>query len=130
MSEGTKWYNCPVFCGQEPGFMGGAFDDEDTHKERTVQARKLAGNPIDKSDADFSIYFHGELEYMIGFDIVSFIDGTFPKIKYGDKIKSITYTPDGKKHDTIVYVGEYKSGSPWSGDKLYCIVLLASETPD
>tara|TARA_Y100000310_G_scaffold324799_1_gene387137 strand:+ start:266 stop:766 length:501 start_codon:yes stop_codon:yes gene_type:complete len=143
MSKETKWYNCPVFCGQAPGFMAGIFDTEDEFNERNTQANELVdsgqatGKPIDKNTDHFSIYFHGELEYMIGFDIVSFIDGTFPEIKYGDKIKSITYTPDGEKHNTIVYVGKYTSNSPWShekteylNEKLYCLVLLASEKPD
>ena len=114
--------NTPVFCGQEPSFMGGSFDDEETYKERTTQAQRLSGNPVNKNKEFFSIYFHGELENMMGFDIVSFIDGTFPVIKDGDRVKCIAITPDDEKHDAITYVGKRVYDN-----LLYCLVLLASE---
>jgi hypothetical protein len=113
----------PIFCGQEPSFMGGALDTEEQHSDRTQQAQKLSGNPINKNKESFTIYFHGELESMMGFDIVSFVDGTFPKIKFGDRVKCIAITPDGKKHKAVTYVGHYKTDK----HRLYCLVLLKSE---
>ena len=30
----------PVFCGQEPSFMGGAFDTEEEHNKRTTNQKR------------------------------------------------------------------------------------------
>ena len=126
--------NKPVFCGQEPAFMAGAFETEEENLSRNAQAIRLSGNPIDDNKSTKSIYFDGELEMMIGFDIVSFIGGTLPKLVYGDKIECITITPDDKKHDAIIYVGRYTSSSPWVTGKHpirhYCLIRLASDELD
>ena len=114
--------NIPVFCGQEPSFMGGMFDDPTEYYHRTRQAQRLTGNPINNNDDHFAIYFHGELEDMMGFDIVSFVDGIMPKIKYGDRIKCIAITPDDIKHTSIIYVGRYKHDK-----KLYCLIKLEND---
>lgn len=120
--------NKPVFCGQEPSFMGGAFDNEKTHDKNTTQAQALTVDPVNKNKDFFPCYFHGKLEDMMGFDIVSLVDGVLPKIKFGDKIKCIAITPDNKKHDAIMYVGERKWW--WTEEQLYCLIMLKTEKMD
>ena len=134
----------PVFCGQEPSFMFGLFDDEEQRAEDVAQAIRLAGNPINKNKKVFEVYFDGEIEEMIGFDVVCPIDGVVPKLKYGDKIECIAITPDDKEHDAIMYVGrrtlDYSNGRKilergkmiplhqsmeWSD--IYCVVRLSSD---
>ena len=112
----------PVFCGQEPSFMLGIFDTEEEHSEKTSQAQRLGNNPINKNDEFFEIYFHGELEGMVGFDVVCFVDGTMPEINYGDAIECITITPDDKKHDAIIHVGRRKSTK-----QLFCLVRTPND---
>ena len=93
----------PIFCGQEPSFMGGAFDSEEEYLSRTTQAQRLAGKPVNNN-------------------IVSFVDGIMPEVKYGDRIECFTVTPDDKKYDAVVHVGRYKSNK-----KLYCLIRLKSD---
>ena len=112
----------PIFCGQEPSFMGGAFDSEEEYLSRTTQAQRLAGKPVNNNEDHFPIYFDGELEMMIGFDIVSFVDGIMPEVKYGDRIECFAIAPDDKKYDAVVHVGRYKSNK-----KLYCLIRLKSD---
>ena len=45
----------PVFCGQEPSFMFGLFDDEEQRAEDVAQAIRLAGNPINKNKTVFEV---------------------------------------------------------------------------
>ena len=117
--------NKPVFCGQEPSFMGGLFDTKEEYNKRTTQAQKLAKNPINENEDFFEIYFDGKLEEMIGFDIVCFVDGVMPKIKAGDKIECIAITPDDKKHDAIIHV----SNKGRTND-LYCLVRLPDDNSE
>jgi hypothetical protein len=99
--------------------MGGAFDTEEEHNKRTTQAQRLGKNPINENEDFFCIYFDGRLEEMIGFDIVCFIDGTMPKIKYGDIIDCTVITPDDKEHDAIIIVCKSKMRK-----ELFCLVRL------
>tara|TARA_R100000808_G_scaffold23964_1_gene54051 strand:- start:1643 stop:2092 length:450 start_codon:yes stop_codon:yes gene_type:complete len=134
----SKNIKTPVFCGQEPSFMFGLFDSEEERSDNTAQAQRLAGNPINKNKQGFEVYFDGEIEEMIGFDVVCHIDGVVPKLKYGDKIECIAITPDDKEHDAIMYVGRrresekkesrvyhYHQSMEWSD--IFCIVRLSSD---
>ena len=76
----------------EPSFMGGMFDDEETKQETHSVALKLHNkykdsNPaVNENENIWGIYFDGELEDIMGFDIVTLVAGTVPKLKIGDKI--------------------------------------------
>ena len=94
----------------EPSFMGGMFDDEETTNETHNFALELHekykdSNPAVNNNKDLrSVYFDGELEDLMGFDIVTHVAGEIPEIKDGDKIPMTAITLKGKEINAVMSV--------------------------
>ncbi|MAH43956.1 hypothetical protein CL614_09635 [archaeon] len=107
----------------EPHSMFGSNSNLDTIKSIS---KKLCENnvPINKNKY-FSCYFHGELEDIMGFDIVNHIGGELPIIKYGDMIAIKSVTMKGKIIDSMMVVGGYIDV-----DRLYALIFTEDEAKE
>lgn len=121
--------NKPVFCPQEPSFMAGAFNDEETEERVKSQAARLSkeidGNPNNLATNNLSCYLHGTIENLCQYDIPVLIDGTIPKIKYGNIVECLVYDKQDIVHDCFLVVGKRVL---FKGDSnLYCLIVLKEE---
>ncbi len=93
--------NIPVFCTESPTLLGGILNTPNEIKKIKAQAIKSRKNPklIHKID---SIYFHRDLEKILGYDIVNFIDGEIPYLEHESITPCLTITPDNKKIESAI----------------------------
>jgi len=90
----------------EPSFMGGMFDEDGNAQSYALKLHKKYkdSNPAINNNEFFSVYFDGELEELMGFDIVRHVAGEIPEIKDGDKIPMTAITLKGKEINAVMSV--------------------------
>lgn len=113
----------PVFCTSE--FSGWGFDYD---PDKDTQAKRLKANPVMLETGFFHIYFDAQLEDIMRYDLVSLVDGVFPKLICGDDIDCFAITPDNKWYKAVMYVGKYPDN--YYSDKQrkhYCLIRLHND---
>ena len=118
-----------ILTTSEASFMGGFFDDdkeyEHTHKRTAIIAEKHGnGEPPCNPNRSLSIYYDGELENEMGYDIPCLISGTVPELKNGDILPVNTVTLEDKKFDAVMLVGIYADRSP---EFLYALIMTIND---
>ena len=106
----------------EPSAFGGAFDDEETRKECASRTKIISdkyndGN-LPSNTNRMSVYYQGELEDVMGYDIPCLINGAMPELQYGDIIPVKAITLDDKSYDAVMLVGEYDRN-----EGLYALIM-------
>jgi len=83
----------------------------------------FTGNKPVNDNEFFSCYFSGELETLMGFDIVKHIGGEFPLINEGDiiPIHAILYEK-GEIVKAVMLVGKYNNT-----DRLYALIMTIND---
>ena len=123
----TPLKNKPVFCGQEPSFMGGAFnteEDEERVKSQAVRlSKEIDGNPVNLSNNVWNVFLHGKIENLCEYDIPVLIDGTVPDVQYGNIVECIVYDIKDRPLDCYIVVGKSITVS----NKLYCLIVLKDD---
>ena len=113
----------------EPMFMCGVLSSEEELKEAQEFAKSIFNNnkqnrnePINPNEF-FSCYFHGKLETMMGFDIVSHVGGNLPLINDGDiiPVDAVIYGKD-KVVDAVMLIGSYINM-----ERLYSLVMTIED---
>ena len=117
----------PVFAPQEPSFMGGAFNDEETDQKAKSQATKLCeeigGKPKSLLTKSASIYLHDTIQDLCEFDLPVFIDGIIPDFEFGDIVECLVYDVNDIVHDCFIVVGKCKLTT----SRLYSLVVLKED---
>jgi len=121
----------PQLTTTQPMFFGGAFasDEEQQEAEMFVESiyikNKQDGNEAVNPNEFFSCYFDGELEHMMGFDIVKQVGGELPQINDGDiiPVDAVVYGKD-EIVDAVMLVGIYKYMTP---KRLYALVMTIED---
>ena len=90
----------------EPSIMGGMFDEDGNAQSyaRKLYEKYKDSNPAVNNNEFFPVYFDGELEELMEFDIVKHVAGEIPEIKDGDKIPMTAITLKGKEIDAVMSV--------------------------
>ena len=92
----------------EPSAFGGAFDDEETRKECASRTKiifnKYNDGNLPSNTNRMSVYYQGELEDVMGYDIPCLINGAMPELQYGDIIPVKAITLDDKSYDAVMLV--------------------------
>lgn len=107
--------NKPVFCTEEPSFMGGAFEGDEVRS----QAIRLRKSPKVAHRID-SIYFDGTLENLLGYDIVNFIDGEIPHLLHGAVVPCSVITPSDAELDALIVARR-------KGERVECLIVLEED---
>ena len=106
----------------EPSAFGGAFDDEETRKECASRTKiifnKYNDGNLPSNTNRMSVYYQGELEDVMGYDIPCLINGAMPELQYGDIIPVKAITLDDKSYDSVMLVGEYDRN-----EGLYALIM-------
>jgi hypothetical protein len=68
-----KYFCRPVFTVSEPGFMGSSEARNHLFIKRMSGGRRMVIDPRDT--ARFTVYYHGELETLLGYDIPIWLSG-------------------------------------------------------
>ena len=106
----------------EPSAFGGAFDDEETRKECASSTKiifnKYNDGNLPSNTNRMSVYYQGELEDLMGYDIPCLINGAMPELQYGDIIPVKAITLDDKSYDAVMLVGEYDRN-----EGLYALIM-------
>ena len=106
----------------EPSAFGGAFDDEETRKECASRTKiifnKYNDGNLPSNTNRMSVYYQGELEDVMGYDIPCLINGAMPELQYGDIIPVKAITLDDKSYDAVMLVGEYDRN-----EGLYALIM-------
>ena len=106
----------------EPSAFGGAFDDEETRKECASRTKiifnKYNDGNLPSNTNRMSVYYQGELEDVMGYDIPCLINAEIPELQYGDIIPVKAITLDDKSYDAVMLVGEYDRN-----EGLYALIM-------
>ena len=106
----------------EPSAFGGAFDDKETRKECASRTKiifnKYNDGNLPSNTNRMSVYYQGELEDVMGYDIPCLINGAMPELQYGDIIPVKAITLDDKSYDAVMLVGEYDRN-----EGLYALIM-------
>ena len=106
----------------EPSAFGGAFDNEETRKECASRTKiifnKYNDGNLPSNTNRMSVYYQGELEDVMGYDIPCLINGAMPELQYGDIIPVKAITLDDKSYDAVMLVGEYDRN-----EGLYALIM-------
>ena len=113
----------------QPMFLGGVVASDEELQEAEEFARSMYNKNKQNGDAPvnpnefFSCYFAGELESMMGFDIVAHIGGDLPPVHDGDiiPVDAVVYGKD-KVVDAVMLVGRYINM-----ERLYALVMTIDD---
>ena len=119
----------PQVTTTEPMFLGGVISSDTELQEAKKFAKSIynknkeKGNEPINPNKFFSCYFDGELEGMMGFDIVAHVGGEFPLINDGDiiPVDAVIYGKD-QIVDAIMLVGRYINM-----ERLYALVMTIED---
>ena len=110
----------------DPSFFGGIFDDEETRKERTNRTKiisdKYNNGNLPSNTNKMSVYYQGELEDVMGYDIPCLINGEMPELQYGDIIPVTAITLNDKSYDAVMLVGQYDCN-----EGLYALIMTYND---
>tara|TARA_R100000234_G_C4830172_1_gene106619 strand:- start:36 stop:485 length:450 start_codon:yes stop_codon:yes gene_type:complete len=117
----------PVFAPQEPSFMGGAFNDEETDQKVKSQATRLCeeigGKPKSLLTKSANIYLHNTIQDLCEFDIPVFINGIIPDFEFGDIVECLVYDVNDIVHDCFIVVGK----CALTTSRLYALIVLKED---
>ena len=121
--------NAIILTTSEPSFMGGVFDSKGIHKETHSKTATIAdkhnnGKIPCNPNRYLSIYYDGELEDAMGYDIPCLINGSVPELENGDILPVKTVTLDDKEIDAVMLVGVYTDRSP---EFLHALIMTIND---
>lgn len=99
-----------ILTTSEPSFMCGIFDNEETRKENhsrttTIYKKYNTAKTKNLNTRPMSIYFDGDLESQMGYDVPTLIEGTIPELKDGDITSVIAVTLEDKVINAVMLTG-------------------------